>query len=61
MGAPDLQRYPTIYLVKRETYPEALEFDQVAFAIKVLPPEIALAPVNLNRTVFAANQHVLLQ
>src|SRR5690349_16950984 len=55
-----LQADPAIHLVKRKTDADADEFDQVAFAIVVLSPEVALAPVDLNRLVLAANQHVLL-
>lgn len=55
MSLPNLHRYSTVYIFKGKMYTKALEFDQVAFTIKVLSPEITLAPVNLNRTVFAAN------
>ncbi len=39
---------------------DAGEFDQVAGAIVILPPEGALVPVNLNALIFATNEYVFL-
>src|SRR6266852_5672502 len=55
-----LQGDAVVHLVKGKTDAEAGEFDQVACAIVILSPEGALTSVDLNRLVFAANEHVFL-
>lgn len=49
-----------VNIVKGEAHAYAGEFYQVAGQVVELPPEIALAAVDFNRSVLAADKDILL-
>jgi hypothetical protein len=55
-----LQAYAVVHLVEGEANSQALEFNQVALVIVLFFPEAALAPVNFDGLILAADEYILL-